>query len=252
MIVFDGRGLARRMEDKLKKERSLAGKSLLILQSDVGQGESRYVQLKREMGERLGVTVRVELCGDSAVLMRKLIELRDNFDGVMVQLPVTNCLRVDEEVILREIPANKDVDGLNPDGSDYYPAVAVAISKTLQEIRKVLGELPNRGVIVGSKGIFGSRVKKCIESEGVVLDGIDKGDSLEKVREYDLIISATGVSDLIKGKMVKKGVVAIDIGYPYGDFDFESMIAKASLLTPVPGGVGPVTIVSLFENLARV
>lgn len=99
-------------------------------------------------------------------------------------------------------------------------------------------------VIVGSKGEVGRRLLKLLP----MAVGIDKEDSLDILKSADTIISATGQEGLITPDMAKDGVVAIDLGFPKGDFAPE-VAQKASFFTPVPGGVGPVTVVSLFENL---
>ena len=76
------------------------------------------------------------------------------------------------------------------------------------------------------------------------------GDDLARLKDFDVVISATGQPGLVKASMVKEGVVAVDLGYPKADFD-DGVKEKASVITPVPGGVGPVTVLSLFENLSK-
>ena len=83
-----------------------------------------------------------------------------------------------------------------------------------------------------------------------MVSGFDMGDDLTGLIDFDVVISCTGSADLIKSYMVKDGFMGIDLGYPKGDISTEA-IEKASFITPVPGGVGPLTIVSLFENLAN-
>ena len=109
-----------------------------------------------------------------------------------------------------------------------------------------LGEGNKRGevVVIGSRGFVGRRLVgelKC--------DGMDKEDfDSEKLKNADVIISCTGQENLIGGSMVKNGFLAIDVGYPRPEFTSDAL-AKASFYTPVPGGVGPVTVVMLFKNL---
>ena len=227
-MIFDGKGFAGKIEERLRKSGKLAGKSLLI----VGDEDNIYVRLKKKMGERLGVKV----------VVRSDLKEMGKFDGVLVQLPVA------DESILEKIPVEKDVDGLNL-VSRFWPAAVVAVEKVL-EFAGLLGKSLRVGV-VGSEGMVGKRLCQRLEELGLEVAGFDKGDLLEGLVDCDVVVSATGQVALIKVDMVKKGVVAIDLGFPKGDFDTQ-VADKASLLTPVPGGVGPVTVVSLFENLARV
>ena len=102
--------------------------------------------------------------------------------------------------------------------------------------------------VVGSEGQVGKRLVDRFSKLGFEVLGFDVGDDLKALKKCGVIISATGQAGLIKQEMVKDGVIAIDLGFPVGDFD-SSVAEKASFFTPVPGGVGPVTVVSLFENL---
>lgn len=238
-MIFDGNGFAKDKKEKLMTEGVLMGKKLVIFQS--GDKESTYVRLKREMGESLGVKVKV-VFSDGPV---DLTSLDKDVDGVLVQLPITGVDEKERDEILRMIPQEKDVDGLNPDSEVFLPAVVVAVEKILEKAGVNQMENPSIAV-VGSKGMIGKVLVKKFEATG-----FDMGDDLSKLVDFDVVISATGQAGLIKQGMVKKGVVAIDLGYPKADFE-EKVRKKAGFITPVPGGVGPVTVVSLYENLSKV
>lgn len=247
-MIFDGRAEAAKIEEKLVASGRLAGKSLLILQCDGSKKESLYVRLKREMGERLGVRVKTQKIENSKQLRKELKskEISD-YDGVLVQLPILGAGRDETEEILTAIVAEKDVDGLNR-FSNFRPAAILAVLRILK--RAGVGEGRRIGV-VGAEGLMGRRLMRDLGEVGYSCLGFDLGDDLAGLLVCETIVSATGVASLIKPKMVREGVVAIDLGYPKGEFDLK-VVEKASFFTPVPGGVGPMTIICLFENLTSI
>ncbi len=185
---------------------------------------AKYVQKKIELAERLGVEIIMNrIDGDE--------------DGIIVQLPHPRA-----KELIANIPPEKDVDGLRED-SEYQPAAVRAIDAVLRE--KCSVHSGAKMVVVGSKGFVGRKLMRVLL--GAV--GMDKEDfDPEKIKVADVVISATGQAGLIKPNMVKNGVIAIDVGYPKGDFD-PGVATVASLFTPVPGGIGPVTVAMLFANL---
>lgn len=246
-MIFDGRSFAKKIETELMDSGRLRDKSLLILSCDGKDTESTYVRLKREQGERLGVKVVVIRSGSKDVLRQDLERLKEDFDGVLIQLPIKDANKEETDKILSLIPTGKDVDGLNPKSS-FQPAVVIAVIKILKEVKLELGR---RVAVVGSEGMVGRRLMRALTAEGYSVLGFDRGDNLEGLITCETIISATGQAGLIKPEMVREGVIVIDLGYPAGDFEKE-VAEKASFFTPVPGGVGPVTVASLYENLAFV
>lgn len=247
-MIFGGKAEAAKIEEKLLASGKLVGKSLLILSCDGGEKESTYIRLKREMGERLGVVVRTQGIEDSRQLKRKLKSKEiDEFDGVLVQLPILGAGRDETEKILTAIPVGKDVDGLNPASSFQSAAVRAVL-----HILKLAGVEEGRRIgVVGAEGLVGRRLMRDLGGAGYSCLGFDLGDDLAGLLACETIVSATGMIGLIKPDMVREGVVAIDLGYPKGEFDPE-VSEKADFFTPVPGGVGPMTIICLFENLTSI
>jgi methylenetetrahydrofolate dehydrogenase (NADP+)/methenyltetrahydrofolate cyclohydrolase len=172
-------------------------------------------------------------------------------DGIIIQMPLGT--KNDPELI-KQIDLNKDVDGMRRE-SGVMPATVRAV---LEILKYAFYNTPHpplnlRGgagggniLVIGNKGLVGSRIQEELGCEGMDKDDFDP----KKLMTADAIISATGVASLINGQMVKDGVICIDVGYPKGDFD-PSTALKAGFFTPVPGGVGPVTVVSLFANLVE-
>lgn len=248
-VQFDGKKEAERQAIFLEENERLLGKSLVILQCDGRTDESAYVRLKHEMGERLGVMVSVEFPSDKDELIERLREANedDTIDGILIQLPVVGVNKEELEDILGMINPLKDIDGLNPK-SNFVPAVVRATERVL-DIYKVSEE--DKVAVVGSKGNVGKRLMEYLKKLGLSVTGFDKEDDLSLLKDFDTIISATGMDSAIKGEWVSQGFTGIDLGYPKAEFSAEA-VEKASVITPVPGGVGPMTIVALYENLADI
>jgi len=159
--------------------------------------------------------------------------------------------------ILGAIEPRKDVDCLTPENFGLLamgkPRFLPATVKAIMEIINVSGFKLQASsvVIVGASNIVGKPLALHLSNLGATVTICrSKTKNLEKyTRQADLLISATGVPKLIKKDMVKKGAVVIDVGSPVGDVDFENVSQIASFITPVPGGVGPLTVVCLLENV---
>lgn len=219
-MIFDGKKFAEEIIAKLPRKKA---KLAIFLDPENASG-AKYVQKKIELAKRLGIEI----------VMNK-IDGSEN--GIMVQLPHPHARE-----LISQIPPEKDVDGLKEDGL-YLPAVVRAVKEVLLSLQEDL--LQKKIVVVGAKGFVGRKLMQAFP-EAV---GMDKDDfDPERSRRADVIISATGQAGLITGSMVKKGFVAIDVGYPEAEFAPDAL-AKASFYTPVPGGVGPVTVAMLFTNL---
>ena len=137
------------------------------------------------------------------------------------------------------------------DDSQFISPLVKAVLEVLKRAGKYLpNDHDSEVVIVGYKGFEGRKIYRVLKEMGYKVSGIARNtkDFESKIESADLIISATGVAGLIKAKMVKKGSVLIDIGFPGGDIEKEAY-KKASFVSPVPGGVGPMTIICLLENL---
>lgn len=248
-VIFDGVKEAERAAAFLEESERVLGKSLVIFQCDGRTDESAYVRLKHEMGERLGVIVSVVFAKDKDELAEMVVAANqdETVDGILVQLPIQGADKEDVEQILSTINPEKDIDGLNPKSS-FIPAVVRAVERIV-EIFKITED--DEIAVVGAKGSVGARLMGRLKNLGLRAKGFDKGDDLSTLKAFDVVISTTGVTGLISESMVEEGFTGIDVGYPKGDFS-PAAVAKASLITPVPGGIGPMTIVALYENLGDV
>jgi methylenetetrahydrofolate dehydrogenase (NADP+)/methenyltetrahydrofolate cyclohydrolase len=176
----------------------------------------------------------------------------------MIQLPLAKRFLPYQKKILNAINPLKDVDGLAKD-SPFVPATVKAIISIIEEAsQKVLLRKPPPVFVVGSKGAVGSALISELKKQHYSVNGFDKRPRADwrdlwgvpsfMSLKADVLVSATGTPGVITAKHVAKGAVVIDVGSPVGDVRFKEVKAKASFVTPVPGGVGPVTIVSLLEN----
>jgi methylenetetrahydrofolate dehydrogenase (NADP+)/methenyltetrahydrofolate cyclohydrolase len=192
-------------------------------------------------------------------------------DGYIVQLPLPK--HIDEEKILLAIDPNKDVDGFHPanfgrmalDMESFIPATPFGIMEMLKRYRiDISGK---HCVVIGRSHIVGRPISILMSQKGnpgnaTVTLAHSRTNNLEKLtQKADIIISALGIPDFLKGDMVKEGVIIIDVGitrvadenHPKGyvikgDVDFKDVALKSSYITPVPGGVGPMTIAMLLKN----
>src|SRR5258706_3820203 len=256
-IMFDGKQFAKQKENLLKeKVRSLKIKPKLV-SILVGNNSASllYTKLKKAEATRIGITFEVKKLKEDEIaeniidLIKKLNSDK-KVNGIMVQLPLPSKLKTKTKKILNTIDPKKDVDGLTSK-SHFTQASARAISEIVKFVIEPLAYIGKKAAVVGASGMVGKGATTELKKLGfqVTECDIDTRDLYAKLHEVDIIVSATGEKELIKGEMLKEGVIAIDVGAPSGDFAFKSVAKVASFITPVPGGVGPVTIVCLLENL---
>lgn len=255
-MIIDGKKFAANLEEQLIKE--VKGKKLALAVVYVGDNpvSVRYINKKKQMGERLGIAVVLhvfEVTISEAELTRQIMEIVSdkNVDGVIVQLPLPEHISM--EKIMALIPPEKDVDALGTAPRVFPPVVGA-----VREICRAQG-ISLRGkkvVIVGKGKLVGKPAAEWAREEGanvVVVDRATK-DPLAEFETADAIISGAGVPSLITPEKIKEGVLLFDAatsemsGKLVGDID-PRCAEKAALYTPVPGGIGPLTVVLLFKNL---
>ena len=213
-----------------------------------------------------------------AELLQKVRELNDNdaIDGYIVQLPLPE--HIDEEKVLMAVDPDKDVDGFHPanfgkmalDMETFISATPYGIMELLKRYK--VDTEGKHAVVIGRSHIVGRPMSILMSQKGeaanctVTLTHSRTKNMKALTLQADIIVSALGVPNFLKADMVKEGAVIIDVGitrvaddskergyYLTGDVDFENVSKKASYITPVPGGVGPMTIAMLLKNtlLAR-
>jgi len=262
-IIFDGRVFAEEKKEELKivvaglKSRGTIPHLASIL---IGNDEASalYVSLKKKAAEKIGAELSAYYLPESTKLTDLLILIDslntdENVHGIMIQLPIPGKLGESKEQIINSIDSQKDVDGLKSDSRFLHPtskAVMDILHEAETDLRTVFKGGQYKVAVIGSTGMVGTPLVKELKEEGYnVVEADAKTIDLGKITGMaDVVISATGVGGIIKPEMVKDGVVAVDVGSPHGDID-PDVEKKAAFFTPVPGGVGPVTISCLLENL---
>lgn len=256
-MIIDGKHIANILEQELKEQlKNLPEKKVCFILIGDNLASKKFVEMKSKVAIRLGIFVDVLEVPEPVSTSRAMEVVGDavvkNYDGVVVQLPLPES--VDAEKVLNMIPEHMDIDSLG-NGKKLAP-VAQAV-KTILEFHQI--ELKNKNiVIVGNGKLVGEPVGKMLQGMNIPYRMVDKNTSQEEknkaLLDADVVISGAGVPGIIKPEMIKQGVVLVDAGTSEsegklaGDID-SACVEKAAYMTPVPGGVGPITVVSLFKNL---
>lgn len=241
MKILDGKTLSQQILKSIKP----INKSLHVILVGNDPSSVKYVSLKQKKCEEFGAKFTLHHLSNDSTLRELINQLNTDpsVDGFFIQLPVP------DKNVLNLISPQKDVDGLNPK-SDFVPAVVVGIIKLLESYH--ISFTKKNIVIINDSDLIGQPLKKILETkQGIVTLCNDKTQNISEVtREADIIISATGVKNIITADMVKDGAVVVDVAN--GDVDFDNVAPKCSNITPTFGGIGPMTIASLLYNLSKV
>lgn len=251
-IIFDGRAFAEKKIKKLGEEaiklknQGIHPKLASILIGDDPAGRL-YVSLKKRRAESIGIKMDVYYLKekeslDDILTLIDVLNSDSTVRGIMVQLPLpSNFSKEDKEEIINSIKKEKDVDGLREDSPFVHPT-AMAVLQVIEEARLRLASARQAKTIcvIGKTGMVGSALLGEIKNTNYKL--------VENSEDADILVSATGSPNIIKANMVKKGAIVIDVGSPEGDVD-SGVFRVAGFMTPVPGGIGPITISCLLENL---
>jgi methylenetetrahydrofolate dehydrogenase (NADP+) / methenyltetrahydrofolate cyclohydrolase len=273
--IIDGKALAADLRTELLARTSAlrdAGIHPKLVIVFVGENESSvaYVRNLVKTGERVGIDVeldRLPELASTAEVRARLERLLDDptVHGVMLQQPLPPHLRIRE--IADAIPAHKDVDGTHPmnqghlafgSGTEYVPATPAAVMLLLERSP----HWPLRGrraVMIGRSIVVGAPVAMLMLAQDATVTVLHKEskDLAEHVGKAEIVVVAAGVPGLISGEHLMPGATVIDVGTTVvdgtlrGDVDFDSAVRVAGAITPVPGGVGPVTNVALLRNVVK-
>ncbi|PHX74949.1 MAG: bifunctional 5,10-methylene-tetrahydrofolate dehydrogenase/5,10-methylene-tetrahydrofolate cyclohydrolase [Chitinophagaceae bacterium] len=282
MNLLDGKIVSQAVKDRLKtqtEERLLQGKKAphlaAILIGNNGASET-YVASKVKSCAEVGFTstlIRLEESISEQDLLFKLTELNENFDvdGILVQLPLPK--HISEQKVIETILPSKDVDGFHPESVGrmvqglpaFYPATPYGILLMLEHYK--IETKGKHAVVIGRSNIVGRPISIMLNKNEypgnctVTVCHSHTHNLKEICLQADIIIAALGKPEFLKGDMVKEGAVIVDVGITRvpdaskksgfaikGDVDFDDVAPKCSYITPVPGGVGPMTIAALMMN----
>lgn len=275
-IIINGRELAEKIKDEIVAEIVKLNNGLLVANRRpnlaiilIGEREDSklYVSLKEREAKKVGIDTHLYECPEN-ISEREVLDMieclnnDDAIDAILVQLPLPSGF--DTDAVIRAINPKKDVDGFHPDNlkilfetcdhNHIMPPVFMAVLEMLESINFALAG--KSACVISNSEIFGralARILECRQAK-VVIAHADDVNLKTKISQADLLITAVGKPEFIKQDMVKKDAAVIDIGITKkngkvcGDVDFENVKDKAGYITPVPGGVGPLTIAMAFKN----
>lgn len=272
--IIDGKELAKKIRASLKieceelKQKNIKSKLAVIMVGD-DPASKVYVRNKSRACEDVGIEYEEYLL-DSKITQKELIELIEKLNndktvnGILLQSPIPSNLDINEA--FRTISSEKDVDGFNPvnvgklvlNQDTFVSCTPYGIMKMFEEYNI---DLTGKNVVIlGRSNIVGKPlIHCCLNKNATVTSCHSKTQNLaQKAKEADILISAIGKANFVTADMIKENAVVIDVGINRldngkitGDVDFENVKEKASYITPVPGGVGPMTIAMLMNNVIK-
>ena len=270
-IIMDGKGLAKRMQDQMKKQvaaLTAEGKTPGLCVILVGEDKASqvYVRNKEKQSEAMGMNSRVvRLAADisEADLLAEVEKQNqdDSMHGILVQLPLPK--HIDEQKVLRAIRYEKDVDGFHPmNVGNFFLGNESALPCTPYGIMKILDEYNialegKKALVIGRSNIVGKPMSIMLLNENatVTIAHSRTKNLKELAKEADILVAAIGRGHFVTADFIKEGAVVIDVGMNrsaegklIGDVDTAAAMGIASHITPVPGGVGPMTITMLLQQ----
>ena len=283
-LIIDGKAIAAQVRSEIEKEiKALHDRSVTPGLGVILVGENpasmTYVKMKQKMCEELGIITK-EFRPDAGITQEELMSLTNEFNsdpeihGILIQLPLPD--HIDQESALSNLSPEKDVDGFHPVNvgkmtlgeGGFIPATPAGIIELLMKSGK--DPEGKHVVIIGRSRLVGRPLLNLLTQKRkggnatVTLCHTRTKELSSHTNRADILIAAAGMPEFIDGSMVKKGVVVIDVGTNrvedstkksgyklVGDVHFDSVSEKAAAITPVPGGVGPMTIMMLMKNCVK-
>ncbi|WP_164501034.1 bifunctional methylenetetrahydrofolate dehydrogenase/methenyltetrahydrofolate cyclohydrolase FolD [Helicobacter pylori] len=272
VVLLDGQALAYDIEKDLKNKIQIITAQthkrpkLAVILVGKDPASITYVNMKIKACERVGMDFDLKTLQENITEAELLSLIKDyntdqNISGVLVQLPLPR--HIDTKMILEAIDPSKDVDGFHPlnigklctQKESFLPATPMGVMRLLEHYH--IGIKGKDVAIIGASNIIGKPLSMLMLNAGasVSVCHILTKDISFYTQNADIVCVGVGKPDLIKASMLKKGAVVVDIGINHlndgrivGDVDFNNVQKVAGFITPVPKGVGPMTIVSLLEN----
>lgn len=257
MKILNGSELAGFIKERQAHQVRVMSKKpkLLIIRDSDNPVITKYVQLKIKYGEDIGVAVEDFHAQNTAEITEKITTANNNKDihGIIIQLPLTD--KSQTNTLCNLINPQKDVDGLG-EHTNYDSATATAINWLLAgyDIKLVTAKI----AIIGRGKLVGAPLYKMFTNSGYHVELFHRGSDLTNLNQYDIIITATGQPGLIVDSMVKPGAVLIDAGTASEDGVLKGDVAgevrhrtDLSAITPITGGVGPLTVSCLFDHVIQ-
>ena len=275
MKIIDGQALAEKIKNKVAREiakldnRIRKGRrpNLAIILVGEQEDSKLYVDIKEREAKKIGIDTHIYKCPKN-IKEKKIIKAirclnKDELiDAILVQLPLPNSFNTDK--IIQTIDPAKDVDRFHPENlkillstCNHAHVLPPVFSVVLEMLESINCDLTGKKIcLIANSDIFSkglAKVLECEQAQVKTMYASDK-DLAGETAKADILITAVGKPSFIKKDMVKKDAIVIDIGITkkgkkvFGDVDFDNVKNKVSYITPVPGGVGPMTVAILFKN----
>lgn len=266
MIIFNGKEKAEQLLADLKEKILLNNyqiKFAIIQVGDVFES-NKYISFKLKKATEIGIkAIHIKVANTISFkeIKNLILETQKKVDGLIIQLPLP--LHLDKQQVLSLVDSQKDIDGLSElnyknflENKDFFfiPATAKAIFRVIKESKIKIEN--SKIYVIGESKLVGYPLKILLQRHGAIVKSFNKESGIKGSEEADMLIVAAGSPNLVSSKNIKKNAYVIDVGIStldnhkiIGDVDRKSIENKAYFLSPSPGGVGPLTIVSLLENL---
>ena len=270
MILLDGKKISTQINQgitnriKILKENNILPSLAVILANETIESKT-YVSMKQKMCEKLGIQCKIihlikPFNNDDILKLLSDLNKANNIHTILVQLPLPK--HIDKQKVIETIDPSKDVDGFHPMNvgnlsSGYESSVPCTPLGCYLLIKKIEPNLSGKkAVVVGRSNLNGKPMTQLLLKENctVTITHSKTKNLKDECLEADIIIAAVGIPELVKGDWVKKNTIVIDVGINktekgiVGDVAFDEVANNAKALTPVPGGVGPMTIACLLKN----
>lgn len=270
MKIIDGKKIAeeirRDIKHEITKKHIKPGLAIILIGND--PGSHVYVSLKEEAAKQVGINFKKYIFSQT-VTEQEIINLINDLNndssihGIVIQFPLPRGIQ--KEKIITIIDVNKDVDGFHPDNLKallkgqprLVPGLSAGIIKLIESTGEPLAD--KKMIVIANSKIFSEPIDFLLKQTGVevTLCSPDEQDCQTLSSTADIIVVAVGHPNFIQGDMVKEGAIVIDVGYnrinnkAVGDVDFNSISQRAGWISPVPGGVGPMTVAMLLLNVLK-
>lgn len=268
MKLLNGKELANKIKENLKEEIKNRKVCLTVVQVGDNTASSIYVRNKEKACECIGIISRIikvekDISEKELIAIVQKLNNDDNVNGILVQLPLPN--HINESAIIKTISPEKDVDGFHESNmgklflgeETFIPCTAKGIIRLLEENNiEIQGK---HCVVVGRSAIVGKPTAiELLRKNGTVTICHSKTENLKEIcKSADILVCAIGKPKFFNREYIKTGAIVIDVGIHRqdgtfcGDVDFDDVKDLVKAITPVPGGVGPMTVAMLMENTVR-
>ncbi|UVD81592.1 bifunctional 5,10-methylenetetrahydrofolate dehydrogenase/5,10-methenyltetrahydrofolate cyclohydrolase [Mycoplasma iguanae] len=266
-LLLDGRIAASKITEQLKSQVAKWQKKPYFAIIQVGDifASNKYIANKVKKAQEIGIeseVIRFSETISEKDLILEIKKISQRVDSMIVQLPLPD--HIDKQNALNAVPADKDADGLSKINYELFYSNKKAVTPATPKGIMLLLEHYNieiinkKAYVIGESNLVGKPTKELLSKKGAFTKSFNIDTGIAGSEEADILIVAAGVSGLVKAENIKQNAIIVDVGINSlgnnkitGDVDFESVQNKVSAISPVPGGVGPMTVIALMTNIVE-